>query len=165
LILRAHVVDDFEDVAAMWGDPEVVRHITGTPADREASWARLLRYIGHWNALGFGYWAVERKEDGRYLGSVGFADYQRSLEPAIEPVPEAGWGFVTDAQGQGFGIEAVQRMHDWASCETNWSATVCIMAPDHDASRRLAEKVGYRPHGQTTYKGDPTFVMWRDVNR
>ena len=27
----------------------------------EAVWARLLRYIGHWQALGYGYWAVFEK--------------------------------------------------------------------------------------------------------
>lgn len=52
LILRPHRVQDFEAVAALWAEPEVVRFISGTPSAPEESWARLLRYIGHWQALG-----------------------------------------------------------------------------------------------------------------
>lgn len=58
LALRAHTVDDFADCVALWANPDVTRHITGTPSTPEATWARLLRYAGHWTLLGYGYWAV-----------------------------------------------------------------------------------------------------------
>ena len=54
LILRGHSIDDFDDCAAMWGDRQVTRFIGGEPSNREQSWSRLLRYIGHWAMLGFG---------------------------------------------------------------------------------------------------------------
>jgi len=54
LILRPHGVQDFDDVAALWADPIVVKYIGGTPNSPEQSWARLLRYMGHWQAMGFG---------------------------------------------------------------------------------------------------------------
>ena len=43
-------------------------------------------YISLWATLGFGYWAVEAKDDGRLLGQVGFADFKRDMEPSIELV-------------------------------------------------------------------------------
>lgn len=43
LILRPHRAEDFEDVAALWADPDVVRYIGGTPSSRSESWGRLLR--------------------------------------------------------------------------------------------------------------------------
>jgi RimJ/RimL family protein N-acetyltransferase len=48
LRMRLHRLDDFDDFAAMWADAQVVEHITGTPSTREQTWARLLRYAGHW---------------------------------------------------------------------------------------------------------------------
>lgn len=38
LQLDAHTLDDFESLAALWADPQVVRYIGGTPRDREDSW-------------------------------------------------------------------------------------------------------------------------------
>jgi RimJ/RimL family protein N-acetyltransferase len=40
LTLAPHTADDFADVAAMWGDPHVTRHIGGRPFTEEESWAQ-----------------------------------------------------------------------------------------------------------------------------
>src|SRR5690349_1883446 len=61
LIMRGHRSSDFESVAAMWGDFEVAKHISGKPSTKEESWARMLRYAGLWHFLGYGYWVLEDK--------------------------------------------------------------------------------------------------------
>jgi RimJ/RimL family protein N-acetyltransferase len=66
LKLRGHRLDDFAPCAAMWADPLVTRHIGGIPLSAEESWTRLLRYVGHWALLGFGYWVVEEKATGNF---------------------------------------------------------------------------------------------------
>ena len=78
-------------MAAMWADAGVTRFISGRPFTREECWARLLRYAGLWPTLGFGYWAIEDKAEGRFLGEAGFADFKRDMTPSIEGLPEAGW--------------------------------------------------------------------------
>ncbi len=161
LILRPHRVEDFDDVTALWADPEVVRYIGGVPSTRQASWGRLLRYIGHWQALGFGYWVVEARGDGRFLGEVGFADYQRDITPSLDGLPEAGWVLASAAHGQGYASEAVQCMLQWADEVKGWSETVCIFDPDHSASQNVARKAGYEVSGEAIYEGLPTLVMRR----
>ena len=49
----------------MWADPAVTRFIGGRVFNREEVWARLLRYAGHWQWMGYGFWAIEEKESGR----------------------------------------------------------------------------------------------------
>ena len=98
----------------MWADPQVVAHISGTPSTAEQSWSRLLRYTGHWQHLGFGYWVVESKADGAFIGEVGFADYYRDTTPSITGLPEAGWALKTAAHGKGYATEAVSAMLHWA---------------------------------------------------
>ena len=93
LLLRGHRQSDLESHAAMLGDPAVARHLGGHPHGREDSWRRLLAARGAWDLLGYGYWAVERKEDGAYIGLCGFADYKRDMTPSIEGLPEMGWIF------------------------------------------------------------------------
>ncbi len=102
LKLRGHRLDDFTHSAAMWADPTVTRHIGGKPLTEEESWARLLRHVGHWALLGFGYWVAEEKATGNFVGEIGFADYKRDLEPSLKGVPEIGWVLASPAHGRGY---------------------------------------------------------------
>ena len=84
LRLRGHGLDDHASSYALWNDPLVYRYITGAPMAESDSWAKLLRYAGHWALLGFGYWLVEEKATGRFVGEVGFGDFKREIEPSIK---------------------------------------------------------------------------------
>ncbi len=43
-----------------------------------------------WAMLGFGFWAVEEKATGRFIGEAGFHDLKRDMKPSIEGVPAGG---------------------------------------------------------------------------
>jgi len=161
LVLRPHRREDFADSAAMWADIDVVRHITGTPSSAEASWSRLLRYAGHWSLLGFGYWVVEAKQDARFVGEVGFADYRRDIVPSLDGRPEAGWVLRTSEHGKGFATEALTRAVEWADGALASDETVCIFDPEHTPSIRVAQKAGYDHAMDAVYHGEPTLVMAR----
>src|SRR4051812_945036 len=107
LLLRPYSVDDFEAYAEMWADPDVVRFIGGKPLGREQSWSRLLRNSGHWQHMGFGFFAVVEKESGRLAGEAGFQELMRDITPSIEGSLEAGWGLVPSSQGWGYATEAM----------------------------------------------------------
>ena len=161
LRLRGHRADDFGDSAAMWADPEVVRYITGEPSTESASWDRLLRYVGHWPVVGYGYWVVEAKDDGRFVGEVGFADYKRDIKPSLEGMPEAGWVLKTTEHGKGYASEAVRRIVDWADTFLDSDRTACIFDPANAASIWAAAKVGYEKHAMADSNGKPTLMMTR----
>ena len=109
-ILRPHRLDDFDAYAAMWADPVVTRFIGGKPRTREESWIRFLRHPGMWSLLGYGFWAIEEKASGRFIGEAGFHDLKRDIVPSIEGMPEAGWALVPSAHGKGLASEVVGRM-------------------------------------------------------
>lgn len=161
LTLRGHVVDDFGASAAMWAEPEVTRHIGGRAFTQEESWSRLLRYVGHWSALGFGYWVVTEKLTGRFVGEVGFADFKREIVPSLAGVPEIGWALATWAHGNGFATEAVRAAIAWGETHFKSARTVCLIDPGNLASLRVAAKCGYKELVRTTYKGSPTILFER----
>jgi RimJ/RimL family protein N-acetyltransferase len=164
LILRAHRMEDFADCAAMWADPEVARFIGGKPSTREEVWARLLRYAGHWALLGYGYWAIEEKGTGRFIGEMGFAHFKRDIEPSLEDTPEVGWALASHAHGKGYAKEALCVAITWGEKHFGPVRTACIISPDNLPSIRLAEKCGYREFQRTTYKGQPTIMFIREGN-
>jgi RimJ/RimL family protein N-acetyltransferase len=161
LRLRGHRLEDFDDVAAMWGHPEVVRFISGKPSSREDSWSRLLRYPGMWALTGFGFWAIEEKASGRFAGEGGFADFKREIEPAMD-APEQGWALAPWAHGRGYAREAIAAMIAWGEAHLGRRDFVCIIAPENAPSIRVAENAGYREVARTRYKETPTLMFRRD---
>jgi len=161
LALRRHRRDDLDACAAMWGDPLVTRHIGGKPFSAEEVWTKILRYAGLWSLLGFGYWVIEEKSSGRFVGEVGFADFKRAIAPPLGGAPEIGWALAAWAHGAGFATEAVAAAVAWGEARFAAGRTVCLIGPDNAASIRVAAKCGYREFARTTYKDRPTILFER----
>jgi len=164
LRLCGHRLADFIHSAAMWADPKVTEHIGGKPLSEEESWTRFLRYAGHWSVMGFGYWVVEEKASGNFLGEVGFADYKREIEPSLKGIPEIGWVLAAHAHGKGFATEAVRAAVVWGDKHFQSARTACIIAPGNLPSVRVAEKCGYRESRHAAYKGQPTLMFERQAS-
>jgi RimJ/RimL family protein N-acetyltransferase len=160
LTLQAPTLNDFADSAAMWGDEVVTRHIGGRPSSGEEVWARLMRYVGHWTTMGFGYWTV-RDAAGAFVGEVGFADWRREIDPPFNGAPESGWALATRLHGQGYATEAVSAITAWGDARWPGARTVCMIDPDNAASIRVAEKCGYACYAETLYRDSPTLLFER----
>jgi RimJ/RimL family protein N-acetyltransferase len=166
LRLRGYRREDFAECAAMWGDAGVTRYVGGKSLTEEETWARVLRYIGHWGWMGFGYWVVEEKASGNFAGEVGFADWKREIEPTLKGVPELGWVLQTRVHGKGYATEAARAAMAWgdaniSSARPSLGKMVCIIHPEHTRSIRVAEKCGFREVLRTTYHGEPTVLFAR----
>lgn len=162
LILRGHTLADFDECAAMWGEPLVTRHIGGRPSTVEETWARVLRYAGLWALLGYGYWAVRERDTGRFVGDVGLADFRREVTPSLGDAPEAGWVLAPWAHGRGFATEAVRAVLAWSDSHLTAPRSVCLIAPGNAASVHVAEKCGFREQTRGTYKGEETVILERE---
>jgi RimJ/RimL family protein N-acetyltransferase len=160
--LRGHCLGDFPHCAAMWADPAVTRYIGGKPLTEEECWTKFLRYVGHWALVGFGYWVVEEKVTGDFVGEIGFADYKRELEPSLKGVPEIGWVLASRVHGKGYATEAVRAAIAWGDAHFSPARTACLINPENLASVRVALKCGYREFQLTTYKGHATMMFVRE---
>lgn len=161
LVLRPLAAGDLDAYAALWGDADVTRFIGGRPLSREEAWARLLRHLGHWHELGFGFWAIELAGDGRLAGEAGFQDLRRAIEPPLGDAPEAGWMIAPEFRGRGLAAEAVAVVHGWGDANLGAASTSCLIHPDNAASLRIAARAGYAVEAETTYHGAPTLVLRR----
>jgi RimJ/RimL family protein N-acetyltransferase len=160
LRLRGHEMRDFEGSAAMWADERVTRFIGGRPSAREDSWRRFMTFPGHWKLLGFGYWMIEEKATGAYVGDGGFGNFMRGL-PELGDAPEQGWALTPSMHGKGYATEAVGAMLRWAEPHFGRVDFVCMIAPENTPSHRVAAKAGYREFGRTEYKGEPAVLLRR----
>lgn len=161
LRLRAFRRTDFDDYAAMWSQTEVVRFIGGVPVSREAAWSRFLRHVGAWQYLGFGFFAIEEKASGAFIGEAGFHDLHRSTAPSVEGTMETGWALSTIAHGKGLAEEATRAALAWADREHGAKRRTCIIHPDHVASLHIAAKLGFAEFARAHYNGGPVVLLER----
>ncbi len=162
LILRAHREADHEPATDLWQRPEVYRFITGEPLSVQDVWLRLLRYGGLWDYLGYGYWAVEERESGRYVGQMGFANFKRGLVGFDGHYPEAGWVIHPDAAGCGYATEGMQGACQWLDQQPRWERSFCIIGRGNERSVRVANKLGYAYKLDTMLGEEPTGVFFRE---
>lgn len=161
LRLRPSQPSDLDGHAAMLADPAIVRFLGGQIASREETWRKLLSLHGLWPMLGFGYWAVEEKSSGTYLGQLGFADFKRGMSPSIEGLPEMGWMLGPHAQGRGIATEAALGALHWADQALPGREIVAIIDQANLASIRVAEKAGFGEREPATYKDEPILLFRR----
>ncbi|MDE2482523.1 MAG: GNAT family N-acetyltransferase [bacterium] len=165
LRLRAHGPSDLAACAAMWSDPEVTRYIGARASNEQQTWSRVLAYAGHWALLGFGYWLIEERESGAFVGEIGFADFHRALAPAMRDVPEFGFALAAAYHGRGYGTEAARAVHAWGDEHLASDRTVCITSPLNAPSRAVVEKLGYRCFEETRIDGAPILCYERRIPR
>jgi RimJ/RimL family protein N-acetyltransferase len=161
LRLRGHRPEDHAACAAIWGDADVTRFLGGRAFTSEEVWRRMLSWRGLWSMLGYGFWAVEEKDGGRYVGDIGFADFRRELDPSLRGMLEFGWILAPSAHGKGYASEAVAAATAWAAQQLPGMRSVCIIAPGNLASIRVAERAGFQEWKRSIYHGEPTIVFAR----
>jgi len=165
LVLRPLRADDLDDHAALFADPEVVRYLGSQPLVREEAWRRLSAVHGAWSLLGFGFWAIESREDKSYSGVVGFADFKREMTPGLGDGPEMGWIVAPRFHGRGMASEAVTAALAWADNALGAPEIAAIIDPENAASIRVAEKAGFRSAGPALYRGETILTFRRPASR
>lgn len=161
LVLRPWCKDDFRPYHAILSQPEVHRHFGPTPMGVEEAWRRLTSFVGGWQLLGFGMWAVEEKATGKLVGIVGLFNAWRGLDPEFGEEPEMGWILAAETHGKGMASEACDAALDWAERNLEPTPIWAIIAPANEPSLKLAERLGFESVGEATYHGDPTVILRR----
>lgn len=112
---------------------------------------RILAYVEHWKARGYGVWAVEEVKSGVFVGRVGLVhhdDWTASPHDA-----EIGWALSHAVWGRGYATEAARAVLDWARERPDLRVIISITRPDNLRSRRVMEKLGLTYQGEATWHG------------
>lgn len=150
LRLRPFRRSDIDDYAALNADPEVMRHLlTGGagPWDRGRSWRHMAFIVGHWQLKGSGPWAVELKEPGTFVGTVGF------YEPDGWPGFELAGILARRWWGNGYATEAACAALDQAFTVWKRERVISLVNPENRRSIRVVERLGERLESRTDLAG------------
>lgn len=139
LILREWRDADRTPFAELNADPRVAEHLSG-PLERAASDAFVDRIVARWASDGHGLWAIERREDGRFVGFAGLA--APTFEAAFTPCVEVGWRLAPEAWGRGYASEAARAALRFGFEELDLAEIVSFTVPANLRSRAVMERIG-----------------------
>ena len=143
LVLRSYREADREAFAALNSDAQVGAWLAGT-LDRGGSDALMDRINAHIAQHGFGFWAAERKADGRLVGMVGLATVEAGALP-VEPGIEMGWRMLPAVWGQGLATEGARAALEWGFSNLNVDEIIAFTARSNLASQAVMRKIGMAP--------------------
>lgn len=161
LILRGFTLDDFPAHAALWADPRTTAFFGGYAYDEETCWLRFMRNWGQWAMYGYGYWGIEDKASGRYIGNAGLFNAKRGVDLPYRDLPEAGWVLHPDYHSQGLMPEALTAIFAWADAHIDAPQSWAMINPGNLASQKIAARFGYVRAQDATYKDKPVWTFLR----
>lgn len=150
LVLRALRADDLDTFAENFADP-ISSTFTGGVVDRRTSWRMLTSSVGLWLLTGGGWWAVEERATGAFVGTVG-AFFRETAPDQVE----LGWTVVRAHWGRGIATEAAKAAARYAFESQRAPDVHAYIDPKNVASVRVAEHVGMHYDGEADFYGEPT---------
>jgi len=139
LLLRRWRASDREDFAALNADPEVMRYFPST-MDREASDALVDRIEQHFDTEGWGFWALEVRSTGQFIGFTGLNSVPDDLP--VDGDVEVGWRLAAQAWHQGYATEAAHAAVLAGFTQLGLSEIVSFTALANAPSRAVMRRIG-----------------------
>lgn len=152
LLLRTWKMRDASECFAIWSDAAAMLYIgNGEPMRKLEDAERWIeRAIAAQSQHGFCRWAAVEKANERLIGSCGFGYLYD--EPSIE----LGYLLGSRFWGQGYATEAARACLQYGFEKLNLPEIVAVVTPEHLASRRVLEKIGFSYQGLKRYDNDET---------
>jgi RimJ/RimL family protein N-acetyltransferase len=140
LLLRQWKDSDREPYAALNADPAVMEHFPNvmTRADSDTMVDRISAAL---DERGFGFWAVEVRQTGQFIGFTGLS--VPSFEaPFKTPCVEIGWRLAKDAWGNGYATEAARASLAYGFGPAGLDEVISFTATTNKPSQRVMERIG-----------------------
>jgi RimJ/RimL family protein N-acetyltransferase len=148
--------DAFFDIYRRW---EVARWLGAAPQTMETvdeAEARITRWAeANLASEVEGRWAVERREDGRPVGTVLLVRL-----PGGNGEVEVGWHFHPDVWGNGYATESARGALDWAFAH-GFDEVYAVVRPDNERSIAVCERLGMERLGRTTRYYESDLALFR----
>lgn len=153
LNLRQMTVHDVENLLQIFSDPIAMRYYPSTMGEVETmGWIR--RTLDNYATYGVGFWIVEEKAGGRFLGQCGIIPQELDGIPTME----IAYLFVRREWGQGYATEAALASKQYGFETMVYPKLVSLIDVHNTPSIRVAERAGMRLERTITKWEKPVFV-------
>lgn len=143
LHLRQILPSDAPALFAIHSDVEWMRWYGVDPLTEPSQAVELAELFAAWFNAGTGFrWALERRSDGRLIGTCGLFRWNKSWRNCV-----IGYEVGRDCQRQGYMREALAAILDYGFGSMQLHRIQAETHPDNQASIALAARLGFRFEG------------------
>jgi len=137
-VLRMFTMDDLDDLARIFGNPQVMKYLGHTcePIERDETEKALASIINHWEKNGFGRWAVISKVNNKLIGCAGLRLHEGTPELVVL-LDEPYWR-------KGLATEIGRAVFKYGFETRGFDRIIAMTRPANTGSRRLMNKLGMR---------------------
>lgn len=139
LYLRAWQDSDREPFAALNSDPKIMKFL-GPPLTRQGSDAAINAQIALMKAGGPAFWAVENRNDGRFMGCIGFKAI--GFKAGFTPGYEIGWRLARQYWVRGYATEGAKAALKSAFEQWGMGEIYSFTVHQNAASQSVMNKIG-----------------------
>ncbi len=159
LVLRPPVISDLETLFELYADPICNRFSAmGPPPSRESSTALLTTWIEHWQAFGFGYWAIADREHPEVL--LGFGGVMNKTAEGLTNL-YLYFRFRSQAWGLGLASEMALYSLGMAFQTLHQASVLALVMPANMPSRKTLERIGMLLKGSLAdVPGQPPILVY-----
>jgi len=152
IIFRDWQESDREHFARMNSDPVIMEYMPH-PLNEKQSDKLVEHFQTHFDKHGFGLYALERKEDGAFMGFTGLQNVP--FKAAFTPATEIAWRLDYEYWGQGYASEAAQAVLAHGFDALGLAEIVAFCVHDNTRSIGVMKKIGLNQveDGEFRYPG------------
>lgn len=155
LLLRELRLGDFDRYAANLADPLATRFTSGV-VDRRGAWRIFTALSGTWILNGAGWWAVEIRGTGDFIGTVGAFFREPGTALGTEADLELGWTLFPAFWRRGFATEAARAALAHGFTHHDVRRAIAHIDPANAASIGVSKAIGMTLEGEVDFYGLPT---------
>jgi len=139
LLLRDWRESDIEPFARMNADEEVMRYfIKALTYEETVKFYEVIQ--AEFQECGYGLYAVETKEDGEFIGFIGF--HRATFEADFTPCTEIGWRLKKESWGRGYATEGASACLRHGFQTLGLDKVYSFTADVNTPSKRVMAKIG-----------------------
>ena len=155
LLLRELRTEDFDAYAESLSDPVAMRFTSGV-ADRRAAWRIFAALTGPWLLTGAGWWAIELRATGEFIGTVGAFFREPGTPLGTADDLELGWTLLRAHWRRGFASEAARAALACGLSRHDVRRAIAHVDPGNVASIGVCAALGMRLEGEVDFYGQPS---------
>ncbi len=142
LVLRPHIQEDSESHYRLWSDADNLYYVQdmliANPQDSRRDLMQCIMWAGQSPREKL-FLAVTRREDGAYLGSVGYITL--SFTP-MGKLADIGWFLLPEHQHQGYATEALWALMRYAFTQDDVARLSAVCYAENSPSERVMQRCG-----------------------
>lgn len=137
MMMRQMMRDDVRHLMHIFADPVAMRYYPSTMNDTEAlAWIENTQR--NYRQYGTGFWVLEERQSGRFLGQCGLIPQE--LDGVLER--EIAYLLVRDEWGRGYATEAARACQQYGFQTLGLSRLISLIDVRNVPSARVAERIG-----------------------